>query len=643
MNQLIFSDEIRSLSNYVKKCIMHYSKISYKKIYVIADNNPVAEYIVPAFAANMPDGSTTVVDLYNNDSSNYDYCKQNGLSVENISLEAFRNIQVAEGTVFMLLCDSNNCDETWFTVLDICEEKAKNSDTNKILIGSILPKLRPIPNGIESFAEREYSYYIEKVVSDRTDAENFYIKLEKACRKIVNNGFEKINLMRFDNLIGVNCAKTPNVDFEAIIKNAFASSKIEITKEDYCTTLSLINTRDAACAFAKSVYCTKDGHIYNLTYYTATLADLKIHIFKSFPDKIKFSANAEPYSHKDIKFYCLSRLKSQNHSCYSPKTFYQFKEVMYRTITSLSNNEYNVQNKLGCYQGKLQRLKDIEIDILAEIDRICKKHDIKWFLAGGSLLGAIRENKSIPWDDDLDIGMLREDFEKFKKVAPKELNPKYYYSSPWTDENCHYYIDKIRLKSSYFSTAYSSHFRLEDGVFVDIIVYDQTSSNRHLEKLQIKLICAMVGALRIRWYNAPKKPHYKFWKRVFPILKHIPWKVLHKLFDFAATMFAKNKNAEYLLDSTGQHIRYGRFPKYYLEELTETELDGLMCPIPVHYHEYLSFFYGDNYLPKPSISSQVGAHKIARLDLGEFVFEDKQPGDFREVNISGELFEKEIE
>ena len=65
-------------------------------------------------------------------------------------------------------------------------------------------------------------------------------------------------------------------------------------------------------------------------------------------------------------------------------------------------------------------------------------------------------------------------------------------------------------------------------------------------------------------------------------------------------------------------------------------------PIPVHYHEYLSFFYGENYFPKPSLSAQVGAHKFARLDLGEFVFEDKQPGDFRAVNIDGELFETEI-
>ena len=642
MNQLIFSDEIKSVSKYIEKCIGTYTDTQYQNIYVITDTNPVSDYIVPSFAANLPDGGTVVVDAFDASSLGRDFCAQNDLNIKYVTLENFKQTPATDNSAYLLLCDTNACDETWFDVLDICKEKAESFPTTRILIGAILPQLRPIPDGIQALAEREYSYFIESVVTDRTPAEDFYITLEKKCRKIVNDGYKKLNIMRFDNLIGANCAKTPNFDYESMIKEAFENSKIEITKDDYCTYYSVIYTRDAACAFAKSIYCTKEGHVYNLTYYNASIADLKTQIFKSYPDKISFSSNSEAYNENEVVYYCLSRLKTQNHKCFSKKTLYPFKEAMYRTVASHSDSDYDVQKKLGCYQGKLQRLKDIEIDVLAEIDRICKKHDIKWFLAGGSLLGAIRENKSISWDDDLDIGMLREDFEKFKKVAPLELDKKYYYSSPWTDDNCHYYIDKIRLKSSYFSTAYSSHFNLEDGVFVDVIVYDQTSSNRLLEKLQIKLICLMVGALRIRWYNEPKKPHLKFWKTVFPILKHIPWKVLHKLFDFSATMFSKNKKAKYLLDSTGQHIRYGRFPKYYLEELTETELDGLMCPIPVHYHEYLSFFYGENYFPKPSISSQVGAHKIARLDLGEFLFEDKQPGDFREVDIHGELFEKEI-
>ncbi len=644
MIQNIFSDEIKSLAECVVKYFEFYAekKIVYDKFYIIADRNPVAGYIVPALSALVGENAV-VVEAFEENSYNREFCEANYPGATYMTYSQFCASGSGEKSAYILLNDSNLCDERWFEILSVCRNKAIVSDTNRIMLGTVLPALRPIPDGIQSLAEREYNYFIEKVVTDRTPAEDFYVRLEKECRKIVTGGYEQVNILRFDNLLGSNSATTPNFDFEKIVKDSFANGKVEITKEDYINKFSFIHTRDAACALMKSLYCTRLGHVYNITLFEATMADLKARIQAAFPDKLALSVNSEPYTNDEIVSRCMSSLKTIKTTCYSKKVLYTFEDALYRLVCTLSDNEFDVQTKLGCYQGKLQRLKSIEIDILAEIDRICKKHDIKWFLAGGSLLGAVREKKSIPWDDDLDIGMLREDFEKFKRVAPQELDKKYYYSSPWTDDNCHYYIDKIRLKSSYFSTAYSNHFKLEDGVFVDVIVYDQTTSNRLLEKFQINFICAMVALLKIRWYNVPRKVYrYRMTKMILPILRLIPWKVMHKIFDFSATMFAKKKNAEYLLDSTGQHIRYGRFPKYYLEDLTETELDGLKVPIPVHYHEYLSFFYGENYFPKPSLSAQVGAHKFARLDLGEFLFEDKQPGDFREVNIDGELFETEI-
>ncbi len=646
MIENIFFDEIKGLSKCVGKYIEFFAKEKkvFDSLYIISDRNPTGGYIVPAVTGLFEEGHVVVVDAFEETSVDRDFCEKNFSGAVYVPFESFKNMKKTEKSAYILLCDTNLADEKWFDVLDTCYEKAKISDTNKIMVGAVLPRLRPIPDGIVSFAEREYSYFIEKVVTDRTPAEDFYITMEKKCREIVNDGFKNVNVLRFDNLVGTTGAVTPNFNFDEIVKTAFEKGKVEITKEDYLNRVSLIHTRDASCAVMKSLYCTRPGHIYNINLYEATMADLKNQINVAFPDKIGMSVDSAPYKKEEVKSICMSSLKAVKTVCFTKKFIYPFEDAMYRIICSLSGNDFDVQTRLTCYQGKLQRLKDIEIDILAEIDRICKKHDIKWFLAGGSLLGAVRENKSIPWDDDLDIGMLREDFIKFQKVAPKELDKKYYYSSPWTDPNCHYYLDKIRLKSSYFSTAYSNHFVFEDGVFVDIIVYDQTSSNRLLEKFQIKFIKLMVETIKVRWYNVPRKVyHYRLTKIVLPFLRLIPWKVLHKTFDFAATMFSKKKNAEYLLDSTGQHIHYGRFPKYYLEELKETELDGLKVPMPVHYDEYLSFFYGPDYLPKPSLSAQVGAHKFARLDLGEFIFEDKQPGDFREVNIEGELFETEID
>ncbi len=75
--------------------------------------------------------------------------------------------------------------------------------------------------------------------------------------------------------------------------------------------------------------------------------------------------------------------------------------------------------------NELKSLQAIELDILKQIDSLCNEHGLKYFLVGGSLLGAARHKGFIPWDDDIDIGMLREDYDKFISIAEKELSDPY--------------------------------------------------------------------------------------------------------------------------------------------------------------------------------------------------------------------------
>lgn len=71
---------------------------------------------------------------------------------------------------------------------------------------------------------------------------------------------------------------------------------------------------------------------------------------------------------------------------------------------------------------ELRRMQLLELDMISELDRVCRKHDISYVIYGGTLLGAVRHKGFIPWDDDADIAMLREDYKKFQKYA-KELDP----------------------------------------------------------------------------------------------------------------------------------------------------------------------------------------------------------------------------
>ena len=85
----------------------------------------------------------------------------------------------------------------------------------------------------------------------------------------------------------------------------------------------------------------------------------------------------------------------------------------------------------------------VEMEMLAELDRICKKYDIKYFAEGGTLLGAVRHGGFIPWDDDVDIAMLREDYDKFCKVAPDEISAPLFFQDCHTD-NIKFLFSRIR-------------------------------------------------------------------------------------------------------------------------------------------------------------------------------------------------------
>ena len=82
---------------------------------------------------------------------------------------------------------------------------------------------------------------------------------------------------------------------------------------------------------------------------------------------------------------------------------------------------------------ELTRLHDVLYEILAEIDRICMKYDIKYFVTGGTAIGVYFWQSIIPWDDDVDVGMTRYNYIRFIEVAQAELGDKYFLQTPQTD------------------------------------------------------------------------------------------------------------------------------------------------------------------------------------------------------------------
>jgi len=122
----------------------------------------------------------------------------------------------------------------------------------------------------------------------------------------------------------------------------------------------------------------------------------------------------------------------------------------------------------------LLRLQKIELEILVVVSEICEKHDIIYCLQGGTLLGALRHNGFIPWDDDIDITMPRKDFEKFIDVCKMELPNDYYLQTYRTDGINYKPYAKVRKNGTVFLENNNDKAVGNNGIFIDIFPLDST-------------------------------------------------------------------------------------------------------------------------------------------------------------------------
>lgn len=127
-------------------------------------------------------------------------------------------------------------------------------------------------------------------------------------------------------------------------------------------------------------------------------------------------------------------------------------------------------------------IQQVLLKMMKDIDAVCKKHQIPYWLTGGSALGAVRHKGFIPWDDDMDIGMMRKDYERFVEIASKELSDEYVLQCYEKDHRVNVCVPtKVVLKGTHIKE-YNSLLRSRcehwDGLFIDIFICDPISTSK---------------------------------------------------------------------------------------------------------------------------------------------------------------------
>lgn len=254
--------------------------------------------------------------------------------------------------------------------------------------------------------------------------------------------------------------------------------------------------------------------------------------------------------------------------------------------------------------SKLTTMQSIELGILKELDRICRENDIKYFIIAGTMLGAIRHKGFVPWDDDIDLGLLREDYDRLMEIAEKELKAPF---ALHTYKNCpehHYYFaHAVDTRYQVMRTG-SSDQRIED-VWVDIYPFDGLPAN----PVQRLFHCFVLLFDRFMYHmaffdkiNIARSDRPPLQKAMLTAASHVQrfikpdkntWRNRMdrrlRRYPAAACKMVINFISVYLMKEV--------YEKKLFDELVDYQFEDMRVPGPRNYDSYLSHMYGDYMTP----------------------------------------------
>lgn len=268
----------------------------------------------------------------------------------------------------------------------------------------------------------------------------------------------------------------------------------------------------------------------------------------------------------------------------------------------------------------LRTLQLCILDIALEFKRICDKHGLNYFLIGGTLLGAVRHQGFIPWDDDMDVGMTRAEYEKFLKIAARELDPRFFLQTYQTDPAFAHGFAKIRINDTILMEDYTETSRQHNGIFLDVFPYDEMPENAFRLKMQYyHFKCLKWAALGKTDYDFKDKK-----KRYFG-------NAMRTLFFF----YSKDRCIDRMTkicakphDPAPRNVInwFGayKFSEYMdakcTRELTELPFEGHLFKAPADYDMLLKHMYGD-YMKLPPVEKRGNQHAMVKMEIGSY-----QPG-----------------
>ncbi len=154
----------------------------------------------------------------------------------------------------------------------------------------------------------------------------------------------------------------------------------------------------------------------------------------------------------------------------------------------------------------LERLHQVQLEILKDADALCRKHGLNYFVSGGTAIGAIRHQGFIPWDDDIDICFPRADYEKFMQFAEQEMADKYDLLTPLNTAGYTLMFGRMSKKGTVFVADTDKQCTYKPGIFIDLFPYDKVPIDKKLRRKQIRKAWIWARLIVLRCYGIRPYP-----------------------------------------------------------------------------------------------------------------------------------------
>ena len=287
-----------------------------------------------------------------------------------------------------------------------------------------------------------------------------------------------------------------------------------------------------------------------------------------------------------------------------------------------------LENEVRCGYTVTRKAKEVwavELDLLAEFQRVCQKYNIKYCADGGTLLGAVRHNGYIPWDDDLDIAMLRSDFDKLNKIAPSEFKKPYFWQTEETDPGSARGHAQLRNSDTTgiitWEYEHRRHNNYNQGIFIDIFPFDtviddtkkliEQDRKRILLNTKYREILSSVNQFCFKpWIDNQGRRHFDL-KNLYC---HFKYKVSRESYSSVYYQFI-DEITKYNYINTTEYVadlcmpiplnRLKRFRSDF-EELQMVDFEFLQIPIFKNFDRNLKILYGNKYMTPMQLNSEHG-------------------------------------